>query len=116
MTDPIDRPLVDANRSAVLTRYECGHTLDAVVAVHPDGAESLWLLVPDGDDGTAPPIPEHERTGPLPERYRRRLAQPRCGRPRLGGLSCRTPVAVAGQTCGHHRQDISAAMQPGADA
>ncbi len=103
MTEPSVRPLVDVNRSAVLTRYGCGHTIDAAVAVHPDGSESLWVLVAGGDDGPASPPPPHEQTGPLPESYQRRLAQPRCGRPRVDGKPCRTPVAVVGQTCGHHR-------------
>ena len=103
MTEPTGRPLVDTNRSAVLTRYGCGHTLDAAVAVHPDGSESLWLLVPGDDDGPASPPPAHEQTGPLPESYQRRLAQLRCGRPRVDGLPCRTPVAAVGQTCSHHR-------------
>ncbi len=98
MTEPSVRPLVDPSRSAVLTV-----DLDAAVAVHPDGSESLWLLVPGDDDGPASPPPAHEQTGPLPESYQRRLAQPRCGRPRLDGLPCQTPVAVVGQTCGHHR-------------
>ncbi len=98
MTEPSVRPLVDVNRSAVLTL-----DLDAAVAVHPDGSESLWLLVPGDDDGPASPPPAHEQTGPLPESYQRRLAQLRCGRPRVDGLPCRTPVAAVGQACSHHR-------------
>ncbi len=103
MTEPSVRPLVDVNRSAVLTL-----DLDAAVAVHPDGSESLWLLVPGDNDGPASPPPAHEQTGPLPERYQRRLAQPRCResrpmmstattnvdrRPRLQRLRC-TPRVV----------------------
>jgi len=102
MTEPTDRPLVDVNRSAVLTRYGCGHTIDAAVAVHSDGSETMWLLVPGGDDGPASPPPAHEQTGPLPESYQRRLAQPRCGQPRLDGRPCRTPVARSGLTCANH--------------
>ena len=98
------RTLADPIRTTALHVYTCGHELQACVAVRPDGSESLWLLVPGADDN-APrgPWPDHERTGPLPATYRHRLAQHRCGQPRLDGRPCRTPVAVVGQTCGHHR-------------
>ena len=63
-------------------------------------------------------IPEHERVGPLPDRwqYRIELAQarlrikalrattPRCGRPTGHGTECLNRVRMAGQPCHRHRK------------
>ena len=108
MIEPIDRPLVDPSRTTVLHTFDCGHRLQACVAIEPDGSESMWVVVPGADEDTPrDPWPDHERTGPLPARF----AQPRCGRPRVDGKPCRTPVAVVGQTCGHHRHGIPAVLR-----
>lgn len=114
MTDYQGRALVDPSRATVLGVFACGHELQAGVAVRPDGSEWLWLLVPGGDLDDTPrgPWPDHERTGPLPATYRHRLAQHRCGQPRLDGRPCRTPVARSGLTCAHHAQP----SDQGADA
>ncbi len=99
MTDYQGRALADPSRTTVLGVFDCGHQLQACVAVDPDGDESLWIIVPGASEDTPrDPWPDHERTGPLPARF----AQPRCGQPRLDGRPCRTPVARSGLTCHAH--------------
>jgi len=61
--------------------------------VNPDGTTAFWLLGFEGEPQGVTRIPEHELTGPLPWRTRRRLeAMPthgRCNAPTKAGTPCR---------------------------
>lgn len=101
---------LDHERSASL--HDVGAPeLAAVVGVHLDG--SVLLLIAEtariGDptaifDAGCADAP-HEQLGPLPARWRDRvaLAPFYCGRQTLRGTRCRIPVTQPGGTCGWHR-------------
>lgn len=99
---------VDPARMACLCKHGAPGFV-VVVAVEPDGEESLWmcreeLLGLDGvDHGN--PYPRHELVGRLPRDVRERIwdDQLRCGRPRSNGQPCRHKIAEPGGACGLHR-------------
>ncbi len=102
--------LVDWERSACLCDVGApGHSV--AVAVTNDGRDTLWIVdnaelhaeQPRHGDGDQP----HEWTGPLPERWRRRIALApfRCSRPTKGtGRPCRIEVSTFGRSCGLHSE------------
>lgn len=108
--DEFDRlALVDWERSACLCDVGApGHSL--AVAVTDDGRDTLWMVDdaelraehPRCGDGRQP----HEQVGPLPERWRERVAWSaafRCGRPTKSGRPCKLRVARPGDRCLFHR-------------
>lgn len=115
--DEVDRfALFDWERSACLCDVGApGHSV--AVAVTDDGRDTLWIVDdaelhaehPRCGNGAQP----HEQIGPLPERWRERVAWSaafRCGRPTKSGRPCRLPVDQAGGSCSFHR-----AASPDAD-
>ena len=109
--------LVDWARSACLCDVGApGHSL--AVAVTDDGRDVLWLI-DDAELHAEHPRhgdsrQSHEQVGPLPARWRERVAWSaafRCGRPTKSGRPCRLPVGQAGRSCSFHR-----AANPDADA
>lgn len=88
-----------------LPGYSIAETVD------PNGVIEFWILhqpqigSPDADHGN--PTPPHELNGPLRPDWRRRVAETllRCGRATRAGRPCRTPVAVPGLACAHHRTE-----------
>lgn len=72
------------------------------------GDETYWLLRTDilGQDGLAHGRPDvaHERLGPLPAAFRRRLrpTSARCGATRRTGQPCEATVQHVGDRCRHH--------------
>lgn len=101
--------LVDWSRSACLCDVgSVGHSV--AVAVASDGSDTLWIIDeaelhaehPRHGDARHP----HEQLGPLPQRWRERVAWAapfRCGRPTKSGRPCRLPVDQAGVACSFHR-------------
>lgn len=82
----------------------------AAVCVTTSGEDVLWLVSkvdwfsdhPRHGDASQP----HEQLGPLPRRWRERVAWAapfRCGRPTKSGRPCRLPVDQAGGACSFHR-------------
>lgn len=108
--------LFDWERSACLCNVGApGHSV--AVAVTDDGRDTLWIVDdaelhaehPRCGNGEQP----HEQIGPLPERWRERVAWSaafRCGQPTKSGRPCRLPVDQAGGSCSFHR-----AASPDAD-
>ncbi|QQW36879.1 hypothetical protein [Mycobacterium marinum] len=100
---------VDHERTACL----CGDGLPgfwAAVCVTATGDDVLWLVSLDELDAEHPRCGNgdqpHEQVGPLPERWRERVAWSaafRCGRPTKSGRPCRLPVDQAGGSCSFHR-------------
>jgi hypothetical protein len=105
--------LIDWERSACLC--DVGAPGNSVaVAVTADGRDVFWLVDeaelhaehPRHGNADQP----HEWTGPLPDRWRHRIAAApfRCGRPRADGRPCRQAVKAAGRPCCWHAQRASA--------
>src|SRR5690348_13058735 len=98
--------LVDWQRSARLDDVGlAGYVLAA--AVTSDGDDTLWIIDEAELDAEHPrhgnADQPHERTEPLPDRWRYRvaLAPYRCGRrTKTTGRPCRVEVPGPGRTCG----------------
>lgn len=91
----------------------------ASVCVTPDGQTVLWLLAHQGEIGYDDTFgcacrdcaPHEIPDCSIPGRMRAVLDRPtqsRCGRPRLDGHPCRTPVAHPGLVCHWHRTEETA--------
>ena len=104
---------VDFMRSACLADVDLpGYAI--AWCVNSAGEDQAWLIseaelnIPGTThgDGDQP----HEQLGPLPDRWRYRvaLAPYRCGRPRADGRPCRQFVGEAGRTCAWHSERASA--------
>ncbi len=133
MSDPFAGARTDRGRSAYL--HDVGGGSQCYAVTTEIGAEGssigFWI-----EDRSTPDfrctagwkiVPEHERVGPLPDRwkYRIELAQtrlrikalreitPRCGRPTADGTECLNRVRVVGQPC--HRHTAAVAIPPEAD-
>jgi hypothetical protein len=106
--------LVDWERCACL----CDVGLAGYVvawSVTADGEDMAWLVDEDAllngkraEHGNGDQA--HEHHGPLPERWRHRiaLAPYRCGRPRADGRPCRQSVKAPGRPCSWHSERASA--------
>ena len=107
-----DQPLV-----TIAVRLPNGN--DLVEAVTATGSTVLWLMVPLCDHCEAQAVhgsiatATHERLGPLPESWWRRIRETpiRCGRPRGDGKPCRTPVTHNNAACRRHESPAAAALR-----
>ncbi|MFL0174276.1 hypothetical protein [Mycobacterium sp. SMC-13] len=124
MGDPFTKARTDRSRSAYLGDVGGGLECYAVTTeIGADGTSfGFWI-----EDRSTPDfrctagwnvIPEHERVGPLPDRWKYRidLAQtrlrikalraitPRCGRPTAHGTKCLNRVREDGQPCHRHAE------------
>lgn len=95
---------IDASRSACLCDVG-GDALLVAVVLRGDGSTD-FVIIDRGAWGASYSTdpPSHEYVGPLPMSVQRRIADAhRCGRARLDGQPCRTPVAHPGLACARHR-------------
>lgn len=113
MSEPSsDAYAIDSARSACLCDVGCTTYL-AATTVDTDGQVNLVLAERNsiGDetvryDANCPAV-AHEQPGPLPPRWRDRVALVplRCGRPTKSGAPCRAYVTRPGAACGRHRAE-----------
>jgi hypothetical protein len=55
-------------------RTDLGNGTELTAAMGPDGVTSYWIVVPGGDDDQGcTDCASHERLGPLPDEWRRRI-------------------------------------------
>jgi hypothetical protein len=107
---------IDTPRCACLCDVGGGDYL-AAVAIGADGQERLILALREslGDENVTydPACSDatHERVGPLPLEYVRRITicsrTQRCGRRTKTGAPCQIPVSEPGDACGWHRQSTN---------
>lgn len=96
MTPDPDLPLVSTSVD-LSTRYWLAE------AVHTDGHVEFWIIDQKHPEAVTVQFPEHERTGKLPTKYRRRLGL-ECGAKTSTGHRCHTIVTTRGARCGRHRK------------
>jgi hypothetical protein len=78
------------------------------IGVNGLGDEWPWILV-DGCDRTSrctDDVPEHEKVGPLPAKYRQALFG-QCGALTRAGTKCTRTAPAVGQHCGQHRGELT---------
>jgi hypothetical protein len=109
---------IDWHRYADLTVWGSQRACFAAVVIDADGREDFVivdeLLLEEGNHTYHPDAPDapHERLGPLPIEYVRRITisrrTHRCGRPtKTTGCPCRIEVTRIGEPCGLHREQAA---------